>query len=102
MKAARAAGTVTGTAPSEVDPAGLAAFFVIGIVSLFFSWLMLKGGALPRSLGYLGILNTVLLVILYFASAGGVQTLVLISGGLTSVIVGPIWWIWLGVKLREG
>jgi len=102
VKAARAAGTVTGTAPSEVDPAGLAAFFVIGIVSLLFSWLMLKGGALPRSLGYLGILNTVLLVILYFASAGGVQTLVLISGGLTSVIVGPIWWIWLGVKLREG
>jgi hypothetical protein len=102
LNAARAAGTVTGTVPSEVDPAGLAAFLVVGIVSLLFSWLVLKAGVLPRSLGYLGILNAVLLVILYFASAGGVQTLILISGGLTSVIVGPIWWIWLGVKLREG
>ena len=44
LKVARAAGTVTGTVLSEVDPAGLAAFFVVGIVSLLFSWLVLKGG----------------------------------------------------------
>jgi hypothetical protein len=38
-------------------------------------------------------------VALYFATVAGAQTLILISGGLTSVIVGPIWWIWLGLQL---
>jgi hypothetical protein len=46
-----------------------------------------------------GIFNAFILVVLYFASAGGLQRLILISGGLTSVIVGPIWWIWLGLAL---
>ena len=41
-----------------------------------------------------------------FSGAAGAQTLILISGGLTSVIVGPIWWIRLGrqpsCRLRRG
>jgi len=43
----------------------------------------------------------VLLVTLYFATAAGAQTLILISGGLTSVVVGPIFWVWLGRELRR-
>jgi hypothetical protein len=87
--------------PSQVDPAGLAAFFVVGIVALIFGWLIVRGVALPRNLGYVGIFNALLLVILFFASAGEIQSLILISGGLTSVIVGPIWWIWLGLQLMR-
>ena len=86
---------------SQVDPAGLAAFFVVGIVSFLFGWMILSSRKLPSGLGYLGILNAVLLVVLYFASSVGNQTLILISGGLTSVIAGPIWWIWLGVSLQK-
>jgi hypothetical protein len=86
---------------SQVDPAGLAAFLVVGIVSFLFGWMILRGASLPTGLGYLGMLNAVLLVILYFASAMGLPTLILISGGLTSVIAGPIWWIWLGVALQR-
>lgn len=87
--------------PSQVDPAGLAAFFVVGIVALIFGWLIVRGVALPRNLGYVGIFNALLLIILFFASAGEIQSLILISGGLTSVIVGPIWWIWLGLQLMR-
>lgn len=87
--------------PSQVDPAGLAAFFVVGIVALIFGWLIVRGVALPRNLGYVGIFNALLLIILFFASAGEIQPLILISGGLTSVIVGPIWWIWLGLQLMR-
>lgn len=85
--------------PSQVDPAGLATFLVVGVVAFLFSWLILSSAALPRPLGYVGIFNAFILVVLYFASAGGLQRLILISGGLTSVIVGPIWWIWLGLAL---
>lgn len=88
---------------SEVDPAGLAAFGVVGLVSFIFSWLITRSGsgALSKNLGYLGMFNALLLVVLYFASAAGAQQLILISGGLTSVIVGPIWWIWLGAQLMR-
>ena len=84
---------------SEMDPAGLSAFFVVGVVALVFNWLFLKTDVFPRNLGYLGLVNAVLLIVLFFATAGGINALVLLSGGLTSVIAGPIWWIWLGRSL---
>ena len=87
------------TLPSQVDPSGLATFLVIGIVSFLFSILILQGTTLSKGLGILGIVNAVLLVVLYFATERGMQGLILISGGLTSVILGPVWWIWLGISL---
>ena len=87
--------------PSQVDPAGLASFFIVGIVAFVFGWLIVQSGLLPRMLGYLGMFNAVLLTVLYFASAVNAQTLILLSGGLTSVVVGPIWWIWLGQQLLQ-
>lgn len=87
--------------PSQVNPAGLATFFMVGLAIFLFNWLIVHSGALPRSLGYLGIFNAVLLTILFIASANDLQLLILISGGLTSVIVGPIWWIWLGLVLMR-
>ena len=87
--------------PSPVDPAGVATFGVIGLASLVTGMIIIVSGRLPRTLGYLAVANAVLLVTLYFATAAGAQTLILLSGGLTSVIVGPIFWIWLGHELRH-
>jgi hypothetical protein len=91
------------TAPpvSQVDPAGLASFFILGIAIFAFSRLMIGGGTLPKNLGYLGMFQALLVVVLFFANVGGVQTLILISGGLASVIIGPLWWIWLGRQLLK-
>jgi hypothetical protein len=86
--------------PSQSDPGGLATFLLAGIVTLILSSLILRRGIFSRNLGFLGIVNGCLLVILYLATVGGVQALILISGGLTSVILGPIWWIWIGSELR--
>jgi hypothetical protein len=86
-------------APSPVNPGGLAAFGVVGVVGAAYSWLILRSGALPRALGYLGLVNAALLLTLFFANVAGVTALVLLSGGLTSVIVGPIWWVMLGLRL---
>jgi hypothetical protein len=85
--------------PSQVDPAGLATFGVVGLVTALWSWHILRFGTLPRGLGYLGLVNALLLIVLYAATAANLQNLILISGGLTAVIAGPIWWIWLGMHL---
>ncbi|MBI3732965.1 MAG: hypothetical protein HY259_05845 [Chloroflexi bacterium] len=87
--------------PSQVDPAGFTAFFVVGLVAFIFGWLIVRTGTLPKNLGYLSMGNAVLLIVLFLANVGDIQPLVLLAGGLTSVIVGPIWWIWLGVQLRK-
>jgi hypothetical protein len=88
--------------PSPVDPAGLATFLVVGLVSLLFSLLILQSRRLPSALGYLGLFNAFLLVVLFLATAAGSKSLILLTGGLTSVIVGPIWWIGLGLSLLGG
>lgn len=88
-------------APSQVDAAGLASFGVMGLATFAWSWLMLRANLFPRNLARVGMLNAVLLVILFVATVFGSQLLILLSGGLTSVIVGPIWWIWLGRELGQ-
>jgi len=98
---ATAGGAPASQLPSQVDPAGLMAFFVTGLAVFGFSYLVVHSQVFPRGLGTLGMVNAVVLVILFIASAGKVQTLILISGGLTSVILGPIWWIWLGSRLLK-
>ena len=86
--------------PSQVDASGVAAFFVVGVVAFLFSRLIVQTGVLPKNLGYLGMVNALLLVVLFFATAFGVTPLILLSGGLTSVIAGPIWWIWIGREIQ--
>ncbi len=97
----RAAIELVRMVPSPVDPAGVATFGVIGLASLVTGMIIILSGRLPRTLGYLAVANAVLLVTLYFATAAGAQSLILLSGGLTSVIVGPIFWVWLGRELRR-
>ncbi len=97
----RAAIELVRMVPSPIDPAGLGTFGLIGLASLVTGLIIIVGGRLPRALGYLAVVNAVLLIVLFFASAAGAQTLILISGGLTSVIVGPVWWVWLGRALQR-
>ena len=77
---------------SPVDPRGLATFLAAGLVTAAF------GAALrtqaPR-LGVLGLGLGVDLVVLFAATALGVAPLVLIAGGLASVVLGPLWWFGL-------
>jgi hypothetical protein len=99
--AKRAAVEAARLVPSQINPAGLGTFFVAGVAAFMFGRLIVRSGALPRMLGTVGMVNAVLLVVLFFANVIGSQTLILLSGGLTSVIVGPIWWVWTGRELMR-
>lgn len=95
----------SGTFPSEVDPRGLSTFGLAGISLLGFAFLMLRDGTFPRTLGYLGLVSGVLLVLIY------VSRLVIVSpsnlavlgpAAIEGFIVNPLWYVWLGFALRRG
>jgi hypothetical protein len=101
--ATRAALTVSNSIPSAADPRGLASFGFAGLFMLAVGALIVRANqigaqALPLRLGYLGLAGGVLLLLLCAGSAFEIDLLVLIPGGLMSLIVGPIWWIWLGLR----
>lgn len=87
--------------PQAGDPGGVWAFFIFAISSAVFGQLILNGKTLPRNLGYVAWLNAVLLVLLFLGNITGTPLLIYAAGGLTSVIVTPLWWIWTGRALAS-
>jgi hypothetical protein len=85
--------------PSWADPKGLGTFLLFGVASFVFAKVFLTTGVLPRRLGYLGVVNGVLLVVLFFGNVFDSLPVILVAGGLTSVIVTPLWWILIGRAL---
>lgn len=76
--------------PSGVDPKGLMTFGAGGLVTLVIG-LALR--PTHRRLGVLGVVLGIDMVVLFVANAVGITALVLVSGGLASVVLGPIWWL---------
>ncbi len=90
------------TLPSQVDPRGLMTFGVTGLAFLIVAWLIVRGGQLPRSLGYLGYALAVLLIIVYLGRLILLQPsnpVLLGAAALTGFLLAPIWYIWLGLVL---
>jgi hypothetical protein len=88
--ATRAAVAVAHASPSEVDPRGLATFCAAGLAVLVVG-LSIRGRE-PR-FGLLGVVLGVDMVVLFLATAAGAGPLVLLTGGLASVVLGPMWWV---------
>lgn len=83
--------------PSAVDPRGLVTF---GLTGLVVGALALSvRGRRPR-LGALGLILGADLLVLFAATAFGVHGLVLASGGLASLVLGPAWWVGVAGLLR--
>jgi hypothetical protein len=88
--------------PTGVDPQFLLRYGTIGLWILVVSILALKGKMLPTLLSVVGIVSAVLYWVLAINDALGVATVVrpilAIAGG---VIAGPIWFIWIGIRLLK-
>ncbi|HEY7781639.1 MAG TPA: hypothetical protein VIC85_15640 [Ktedonobacterales bacterium] len=86
--------------PNPLDPAGFLAFGVVGVSVFVFGWLIVRGGGLPRNLGYLGLVLGVLLVALFLGALlaqSATSPFILVPGGLASLLATPIWNICLGL-----
>jgi len=88
--------------PSSTDPRGLGTFALTGLALAVASLLVLRGGALPRPLGWLGLVGAALLVFVYIGrlvildpKSPGLHAAAVISG----FVVNPVWFVWLGAAL---
>jgi FtsH-binding integral membrane protein len=88
--------------PSAVDPRGLLTFGLTGLSLLVIARLMGLSRAFPRALSYLGYLLAILLIALYLGRLillNPANPLLLGTALLSGFLVGPLWYIWLGMQL---
>jgi hypothetical protein len=88
--------------PSQSDPRGLLTFGIAGLGLWVVAWLILRGGRLPRGLGYLGYVTAALLIVIYLARLivlSPTSPLVLVPALLAGFIASPAFYVWLGITL---
>ena len=86
---------------SSTDPRGLATFGLAGLWALTLGLEIRSGNsALPGNLGWLAIASGLDLIVLFFATVAGAENLILVTGGLASVIFVPAFWTWTARALR--
>src|SRR2546425_8542966 len=88
---------------APTDPRGVATFGLAGLWVFTFGLVIRAGNVpgFPRGLATLAIVDGVDLVLLFVATVAAAENLVLVSGGLASVVLGPAFWIWTGRVLRR-
>lgn len=85
----------------SLDPNGWLGFGCIGLWVLVMSVLALRTDTLPKFLSYLGIIVAIAYWLVVVGFVFNLETLVAVAAGLGGVILGPIWYIWIGLRLRQ-
>jgi hypothetical protein len=98
--AVKAALTVPG-ALQGLDPQGWLRYGASGLWILVVSLLALRGGTWPRPLAFAGIGVALLALLLLGGQVAQSQSLLAIVGGAGGVILLPLWYVWLGLRLRQ-
>jgi len=95
------AGSGAALAISTTDPRGFATFGLAGVWMLVLGLSARGAATLPRNLTGLAIAGGVDLIVLFFATVAQSTPLILVTGGLASVVLGPAFWIWSGRLLSR-
>ena len=98
--AVKAALTVPG-ALAGLDPQAWLRFGAVGLFILVVSVLALRGNIWPKSLAYVGIGLAIAYGLVVTTNLLQIQLFTAIVGGIGFVVLAPIWYIWLGVRLRR-
>ena len=90
--------------PNYLDPRGFLTFAVAGLGVFVLASLILRSRALPRGLGYLGIVLGIFLLVVYLGRLivlDPENPLLLVPALLTGFVLNPVWYVWLGISLRR-
>jgi hypothetical protein len=91
--------------PNAIDPRGFLTFGLAGLAVLTAAFLMGRGGRFPSLLRLLTLALGLLLIIIYLGRLivlTPTSPLILAPAALTGFILNPIWYVWLGLELRQG
>ncbi len=90
---------------NPADPRGFLAFFVTGVATLVFAWLIQRSGVFPVELAYVGYALGASVILLFLGNlVTGTNTnslLILIPGAVASLLATPVWNLWLGLRLLQ-
>ena len=98
--AVKAALTVPG-ALAGLDPQAWLRWGAVGVWILVVSLLALRGGTWPKPLAYVGIGAAIVYCLVVATNLLQIQLFTAIVGGVGGVILWPVWYIWLGLRLRK-
>lgn len=84
----------------SLDPDGWFSFGAVGLWFLVVNLVAFRGNPWPKVLSYLGIVGAVayLLVMVGFIF----EIYVLTFTAIVSIVIGPIWYVWVGLILHRG
>ena len=101
----RPAASVSNFPANFVDPRGLLTFGFTALALLVIAYLITRGAALPRALGYLAAVGGVLLLIVYLGRLvvlNPKSPVLLTAAVLSGFIVNPLWFLWVARILWRG
>ena len=87
-------------AVAATDPLNLATFALTGLWFLIANVLLWRAG-FPRLLVALGFVAVADLFAGFFGSLSGLDGLVTLAGQVAGGLGGPLYWLWLGLRLRR-
>ncbi len=96
---ARSAIAVIGTLNLNND--GWAGFGTVGLWLAVVNWLAWRGGQWPKALAAIGLIIGIGNALLIAGFVFSLPILILIAAGLGAAILAPIWFVWMGVRLRQ-
>lgn len=84
-----------------LDPQGWFSFGMVGAWVLAISLLALRENLWPKSLSYVGIALTGMYWLIVVGNVFGIGILLSVAAALGGVILAPMWYIWVGLRLRQ-
>ena len=86
---------------SPTDPLNVMTFGLTGLWFLIANVFLWRMSTMPRLLVLLGFVAVADLFAGYFGSLSGLDGLVTLAGIVAGAVGGPLYWLWLGLRLRK-
>ncbi|MBI4550814.1 MAG: hypothetical protein HY710_00955 [Candidatus Latescibacteria bacterium] len=96
--------TMLADLPSQANPRGLFTFGLVGVARFVIASLIRRSERFPHSLGVLGYVSTVLLLVLYLGRLiilDPANPVIVVAALLEGFLINPLWYLWIGLVLKR-